>query len=50
MKELNVKHTITLLTALLLALPTALRADDSAKNDAAALVRARTGAAKTCLT
>ena len=41
------KHTITLLTALLLALPTALRADDSSKNDAAALIRARTEAAKT---
>jgi hypothetical protein len=42
-----VKHTITLLTALLLALPTALRADDPSKNDAAALIRARTEAAKT---
>ncbi len=41
------KHTIILLTALLLALPTALHADDSSKNDAAALIRARTEAAKT---
>jgi len=47
MKELNVKHTITLLTALLLALSSALHADDSSKNDAAALIRARTEAAKT---
>jgi len=42
-----VKHAITLLTALLLALPIALPADDSSKNDAAALVRARAEAAKT---
>jgi mono/diheme cytochrome c family protein len=42
-----VKHTITLLTALLLALPTALFADDSPKDEAAALIRARTEAAKT---
>ena len=41
------KHTITLLTALLLALSSALHADDSSKNDAAALIRARTEAAKT---
>lgn len=41
------KHTITLLTALLLALPTALRADDSSKNDAAALIRARTESVNT---
>ena len=41
------KHTITLLTALMLALSTALHADDSAKNDAAALIRARTEAAQT---
>src|SRR4051812_44041848 len=47
LKELNVKHTITLLAALLLALPAALRADDSSKSDTAALSRARTEAAKT---
>src|SRR6476659_11514644 len=47
MKELDVRHTITLLTAVLLALPAAPRADDSAKNDAAALVRARAESAKT---
>ena len=41
------KHTITLLVALLLVLPAALRADDSSKNDAAALIRARAEAAKT---
>ncbi len=41
------KQIITLLIALLLALPTALRADASSKNDVAALIRARTEAAKT---
>lgn len=41
------KHTITLLTALLLARTIALHADDSSKSDAAALIRARTEAAKT---
>lgn len=46
LKELKVKHTITLLTALLLALPIALCADDSAKDEVAALVRARAEAAK----
>src|SRR4051794_19138156 len=46
-KEPNVKHTLTLLAALLLALPAALRADDSLKDEAAALIRARAEAAKT---
>lgn len=41
------KHTITLLAASLLALQTALFADDSPKDDAAALSRARAEAAKT---
>lgn len=46
LKELNVKHSMMLLTALLLALPIPLPANDSSKNDAAALTRARTEAAK----
>ena len=50
-KDPNVKHTLTLLTALLLVLPTmlptAMRADDPSKSDAAALIRARSESAKT---
>jgi len=42
-----VRYLSILVTALLLALPAALRGDDAAKNDAAALVRARAEAART---
>lgn len=41
------KYTIALLAALLVVLPFALGADDSAKKDAEALIRARAEAAKT---
>ncbi len=41
------QYTVTLLIALLLALPTALRADDSSKNSDTTLIQARTEAAKT---
>jgi hypothetical protein len=41
------KHTIALLAALLVVLPFALRAEDSSKKDAEALIRARAEAAKT---